>query len=144
VGTKLSTASTLSGRDWWTFAQAWVLLLIVQIGLRTLSFSRLRRFLGLEHAKPLESETDDSATADRIRRLVSMAARNHVVSMTCLPRALALEWLLRRRGISAELRIGVQRGDDGVVAHAWVECQGRAVGEPGDVEERYSPLLRVG
>lgn len=39
----------------------------------------------------------------------------------CLPRALAAQAMLRRRGIASRICLGVVRENDAVTAHAWVE-----------------------
>jgi len=65
----------------------------------------------------------------------------------CLPRAVALHWMLRRRGIASVLSIGALprhgrgRGtiDD---LHAWVTVNG--VVRHGDSEEGYAVLARLG
>jgi Transglutaminase-like superfamily len=49
----------------------------------------------------------------------------------CLTRALVLSRLLARRGIAARLVIGA-RAEPEFLAHAWVECGGVAVLDPGD------------
>jgi hypothetical protein len=51
----------------------------------------------------------------------------------CLITALVLIRILARRSIDGRLVIGV-RSADGVTAHAWVECAGRPVLDPGDHE----------
>lgn len=58
--------------------------------------------------------------------------------MVCLPQSLALQALLRRQGLSAELRIGVRRADGKLQAHAWVEHAGSPLGETAP----YLPLGR--
>ena len=40
----------------------------------------------------------------------------------CLPRALAVHAMLRRRGIASRLCLGVARDGQKLVAHAWVEA----------------------
>ena len=59
----------------------------------------------------------------------------------CLPRALAIFVLLRRRGVPATLRIGVKRYPFG--AHAWVECRGEVLDDSTDdwQHEPYVPIL---
>jgi len=44
----------------------------------------------------------------------------------CLPRAMALQWMLRRRGLAGELVLGVKPGQRGGLddLHAWVEMDG--------------------
>ncbi len=39
----------------------------------------------------------------------------------CLPRALAAQAMLRRRGVASRLCLGVARDDTGLSAHAWIE-----------------------
>jgi len=47
----------------------------------------------------------------------------------CLPRALAIHAMLRRRGIASRLCLGVAREGQALIAHAWVEI-GEAVSDP--------------
>ena len=59
---------------------------------------------------------------------------------TCLVQALAAAAMLRRRGLTCQLRIGVRtRGRAGgapIDAHAWVECEGRiAIGDLDHLSE---------
>jgi len=66
----------------------------------------------------------------------------------CLPRSVVLCILLRNRGKSAEIRLGVSRAADGeFLAHAWVELDGCPLNEPADLLDRYhsmpSPADRI-
>jgi len=57
---------------------------------------------------------------------------------TCLHRALAGYALLRGRGDPVQLVIGVARGGVELVAHAWLERDGAAIGEPEAPRVRYA------
>jgi transglutaminase superfamily protein len=59
--------------------------------------------------------------ARSITRLLSAAASHLFVRTNCLEQASALCYVLRRRGIPAELRIGARKDSAGLEAHAWVE-----------------------
>lgn len=59
----------------------------------------------------------------------------------CLPRALLLAGLLRRRGIAADLCLGTRIAGD-FDAHAWVEIDGDAVNEAAGLEAEYRCLWR--
>ena len=59
---------------------------------------------------------------------------------TCLPRSVALWWLLARRGIDTEIQFGVRRGDEDFTAHAWVEWHDQTVSDAIDPREVYTPL----
>ena len=51
----------------------------------------------------------------------------------------------RRRGMPAQLRIGVRKEAGNLVAHAWIECAGRTL-LTGDAVDRYQalPLIAAG
>lgn len=59
----------------------------------------------------------------------------------CLQRSLVLVWLLRRRGLQGAMRIGIARPAYGLVAHAWVEAGGVAIGDTGEAGGLLSTLL---
>ncbi len=59
--------------------------------------------------------------ARRLARVTDAVARRFPFRTRCLQRSLVLVSLLRQRGVSGRLRIGVRRRAEGVTAHAWVE-----------------------
>ncbi len=125
--------------DLWAFFRAWGVLLAADLGLRALPFARVERWLA---PRPAVKAPDETAVG-RLVWATEAAARHHLYPMLCLPKALCLRWLLGRHGIESELRIGVSRQDDGLAAHAWIERQGRPVGEAPGVGDRFSPLRPV-
>lgn len=137
---RLEKAADLTLRDWWTLAQAFLTLLVVHIGLRTISFETLRRW-----ALAVRS-TAAAPTREMVYRqawLVDVAANHHPVTMLCLARSLALARLLARRGVATDLKLGVRRGEGQFQAHAWVEWRGQPVNDPGEPHTRYSSLEPV-
>ena len=78
----------------------------------------------------------------RIGSLVNSAAHHVLPAGNCLTRSLYLQWLLRRRGVPTDLRIGVQLSDGQLPAHAWVEYVGHPLNDAPDVAERYAPFER--
>jgi hypothetical protein len=106
---------------------------------RRLSVPRVRRLLGRLAGRELVG-----VAPERVVWAVDAVSRHHPGHGTCLTRALVLEAVLRRGGTDAQLRLGVARGEDGCVAgHAWVEADGRVVGE-ADPLRRYVPLPDLG
>jgi hypothetical protein len=100
----------------------------------------LPRLLGVAH-RPVRGPAIGEAGIRDLVRWVDRAGR-YVPGGTCLARSLALVWLLRRRGIAAELRIGVNT-DDGFLAHAWVERDGAALSDPQRIAERYAAFTSL-
>ena len=78
------------------------------------------------------------ATAKRLGRLVNIASRHGPYNATCLRHSLALWWLLRRRGLPAELHIGVGKEEALVRAHAWVELGGLVVNDRPSIAGDYA------
>jgi hypothetical protein len=126
--------------DLGAFTQAWFLLLVADLGLRVLPFARLDSWL----APKVAARQADDAVAGRLVWATASAARHHLYPMRCLPRALCLRRLLGRHGIAAELKIGVVRRDGELAAHAWVEREGRPLGESPTVDERFATLNSAG
>lgn len=105
----------------------------------------LRRSVRL--ARRLVGRAPERGGADRARvmeiaRAVATAAAFYPGRAQCLEQSLALYLLLRRRGIPAELRIGVQPFP--FVAHAWVEHDGHAVNEQDDFVTRLATFPSLG
>lgn len=124
----------LGGHDRGLAIEAAVLLPVVWIGLRLLSFLGLRAVLD-RYANRFRTAAN-AATIDRAAWAVNAVADRSPVSMTCLVRALAADTMLRRHGFAPQLRIGVRRGvSKPLDSHAWVECDGRIViGQLEDVD----------
>ncbi|MDH3254415.1 MAG: lasso peptide biosynthesis B2 protein [Acidobacteriota bacterium] len=126
-----------------TLVQAWCLLPLVDVCLRAASFESAKKALGVVVGKE-PSVPDLDVEPERLSRLVEIASRQHLWPIRCLPRAMVLEGLLRRSGVDCALQIGARREARGVAAHAWVEIEGRPIGEAENVDERFPPLSRTG
>ena len=70
--------------------------------------------------------------------MVLAVARNSPIPSTCLERSLSLWWLLARQGIATQFRIGVRKDGEKFAAHAWVEREGVAIGEPDASHLHYA------
>jgi hypothetical protein len=75
-------------------------------------------------------------------RLVNIAARHVPWHPSCLARSLVLGWLLQRRGVGSQLRIGVRRVDGCLEAHAWVEYAGLPVNDREDISLDFAVFSR--
>ena len=131
---KLGTAATLAPREWIVFVEAWLTILSVQFELLFVHKRVVRSSL---------SETVKTSTNREITRRsleLFVMARNSAPFATCLPRSIALQRFLRRRGIHADLRIGGRRRENAVEAHAWVEIDGVPIAERSDIRDLFTPF----
>lgn len=123
------------------FARALLLLPWLKLGLALLGFNRLAAALKRLSARAAGERRPAAGELARYGRAVERAARHLPGGATCLERSLLLLWMLRRAGLSCELRVGVRRGEDGaLLAHAWLEHEGQPVGDHPEVAESYAPF----
>lgn len=137
---KMRSASRLSLAEWFLFIQAWIWLLVFDAGLRTRPFPVLQAYARRLSNHPAAPPGQTEGWILALKNAVDRACTNHLYPMTCLRRSLTLQKMLAQRGIAAELKIGVYKEAGVLNAHAWVEVQGRPVGEPEKVTDRYIPL----
>ena len=118
-------------------------LTVVRGLLLTLGYARARGLADRATASSLEHPTgvtqDDSFDlASRVAAQVVWAGVFFPGRANCLEQSLTLYLLLRRRGIDAQLQLGVQPYP--FVAHAWVEFCGRPINETEERIRHFHPL----
>jgi hypothetical protein len=123
------------------FLRAWFLLPLLTLLLRLAGFRAAQRALRGRLGSPgVAGAPVDLARA--ASRMVRAAARHSIFPSTCLERSLLLWWLLARRGVASQLRIGVRKTAEKFEAHAWVEHDGVAIGEPEGTHLHYAPFAK--
>lgn len=121
----------------WLFLQAAASLTVARLALRTTSFWRVLRWLGMHEVTSDPARTpSDLQRAQVIGWAVGAASRRLPWHSTCLMEAVAGAALLRRHSLPATLSLGVGRGagpqappalpgagsQDAMLAHAWLRC----------------------
>lgn len=133
--------------------EALIALLVAHLAVHSLRFGviarRLRRFAAPPHDALSAVQL---AKLKQVRWAVLVAARRSPIHIRCLAQALAAKAMLRRRGVSSSLFLGLRRrgipaseqalGRKGaIVAHAWLSAGGTSVvggsGETCSVIARY-------
>lgn len=113
----------------------------VRLGLAVLPFRSVLRLVR-RFARPSRSLPPSAGERDRLVWAVHAVGRRLFPSKPCLTEAMAGFLLLRRRGIPAELHLGVEKDGEkpGIRAHAWLESEGRVVVGGEDSPSRYRRL----
>ena len=113
--------------------EAMIALLVARTLVARVPLRRWRARLGRPVTPPPESAgrpLDANLAARRLARAVERGAARLPGDSLCLPRAMALHWLLARRGLGGVLHLGVRAGsrrgglDD---LHAWVTREGEVL-----------------
>jgi hypothetical protein len=138
LGRSWRTFHGLSWAERWVLAQTLALLPVAVSSLRLLGFRRTRILL-LPATSSRQSRTDLPAALS-LARIVHGAAIWSPLRANCLPTALILCRLLGRRGLEAELRLGVGKPEGEFAAHAWVEHAGVALDEPENTARTFAAL----
>lgn len=119
--------------------EAALLLLLARVAVRLLPAERLLAWAARPPAH-LRRFADPNLPA------FVAATVDHVANTwtggACMPRALAVQFMLRRRGIASRLCLGVARNGEVLAAHAWVETdEGPVIGE---TEQRFARVAELG
>jgi len=143
----MARAARLTPDDWLILVRAGVWLLAADLGMRLFGFGRIHGLLqrGLSNTASESGPAAAIPSAEKIARmsyLVDVAADHHLYRMTCLPRALVRQRLLGQAGVDAELKIGVCKRGNRLLAHAWVVHQDKPIGEARDPASLFSALER--
>jgi hypothetical protein len=114
------------------------------LGLRLAGFRRWKNVLS-SLAPPVNAtapvtEASYLHSAETIARMQAAAARHLFFSTNCLEQSLVLWWLLRRRGIESELRIGARKEAARFEAHAWVELDSVVLNDATGEHRHFVPF----
>jgi transglutaminase superfamily protein len=119
-------------------------LCLTWLGLRLAGF---RRWKSIAESFALPAEPIFAANCDAkvqegqdVARMTAAAARYLPFRTNCLEQSLVLWYLLQRRGIAADLRIGARKVADRFEAHAWVEKEGGVVGDQREEHLHFVPF----
>lgn len=134
--TRLQRIRALDAGQWRVVATSVVLLAPIQLMLKSRGLKSTAARLAARSDKPMRSP--DIAKAVSMADAVSLVAGRKVVGALCLGRSLLLWYLLRRRGMDAQLIVGAKSPvDESWMAHAWVELDSQPVNDSADVRDHY-------
>jgi Transglutaminase-like superfamily len=111
-------------------AEALILLLVARLLIRFVPLRLWRSSLGRRHSTEPATVGVAWPSVRSVTRAINRAADRSPIAMVCLPRAMATQWMLGRRGVTARFVVGVapSAGAGSIHAlHAWVEINGRVI-----------------
>ncbi len=137
---KLRTFAGLSTAERLMIFEAVLMLAVARLLILTLPFRVLAHWL----ARAPDKDACSDALPVRVRRAVTIAARNVPWNAVCLPQAMAAKAMLARRGRGSAVHLGARLDPEGrVIAHAWlVTGDTIVVGAAGS--RNVAPLARFG
>lgn len=118
-----------------------MMLLLARVAVRTVPTARLLAWAS-RPPRQVNRFAASQATA-MVTWAVDRVGTGRWMPASCLPRALAAQTMLRRRGVPSRLCLGVAKDEGALTAHAWIElARGSA---PVDSEvERFTRIAEFG
>ena len=142
---KLRRLAKISPREWVLLLQLILFSLVAAVALRLVGLPRLIRFIAQCAVKPWPRRfpvLHNQYETGPLTSLVELVTRVTHGQTRCLARSLLLFWLLKARGEPAELLIGVSKEASAIESHAWIETQGRVMGDSQEMTRRFATFLR--
>lgn len=135
--------AALSYPDRLTVGAAFAVHTVIAVALRTVGSARVAAAVERWSATGNRQDAADLAAAVRVCQIVDRVAAHRVPRGTCLTRSLTSQAILRRRGVPADLRLGVRptgsgTGPSQLAFHAWTEVAGTVVNDRSDVASLYA------
>ena len=113
---------SISFGDWLFFVKALFLTCFLRISLKTGSFKGTLKFLSkFESKNPVTPQTHH---IEQFRRMMSWTYYFSPM-LNCLAICTTYWWLLKRRGIDTDLKFGMAKINNKLIAHSWLEYKGK-------------------
>jgi hypothetical protein len=143
---KLDRVRRLSLREGAVLAQLVAFCAASSLALRIVSWQRVSQMMSSGSQVRLVRSFPFfhfSYAIEELSPLLQMASRVSPRNR-CLVRSLVLLWLLRARGESAEVVLGVRKRAGVFEAHAWTVSEGRLVGDRPEAIAEFQPMTSSG
>ena len=132
----------ISWGDRFLLLETAIWLAVARLAILVVPFRWLAPRLGATMAESPAAEPRMGKLGWRLGWAVRIASRYTPWETACLVRAIAGKMLLRRRGISSTLYLGLAKGADGeLAAHAWLRSGGRTL-TGGRVGRKYTVIAK--
>ena len=134
-------------KELWVLLEAWFIFVKWDLLISFTQYETWRNKIILSpNLDNATSSIDDATLAKQIKLIIKLseiAARFQIRKMNCLRRCLSQQQMLKKRGFSAQMHIGVRFEEEQLLAHAWLTLQGKVINDSEDVTDRYSELKLV-
>lgn len=132
----------LSYSDKFRFAGILVFVPILKVCLRVFGFNRIVALLKYSVSK---KPNDSLGKLTRYSHLLKLFYMVYPFEGDCLPVSLLFWWMTQRAGIETELHFGMRKQGANLIAHAWIEYDGRPLKGDRTVRQKYkafeNPIL---
>lgn len=105
------------------FVEAFFLTGLMRAKILKVPFNKLKKELGTYNTESVEDVVlDDYKIAKTVRDVVVTISKFTPWESLCLVQAMTVQRMLKKRGISTTIYLGVNKENKNMVAHAWIRC----------------------
>jgi hypothetical protein len=143
---KFRKLAEITPSQWFILAQLILFSFAATVALTVVGLSRAVGLMARCAVKPWFSSfpvLHGRQEIARLSELVELATRATHGERRCLPRSLLLFWLLNARGEPVRLLIGVSKAASTFKSHAWIETEGKVIGDSPEMTGRFVTLLQL-
>jgi len=130
VGKKIGS---ITFRNWVFFFCALSLACLIRICLFVIGFKDTVKFLSWFESEPKVKSRND---IHLYRKLISWTYHFSPL-LNCLSICTTYWWLMKQRGINTQMKFGMAKADDKLLAHSWLECQGKLLSYEPNPRKKY-------
>jgi Transglutaminase-like superfamily len=121
--------------------EATLALIAARLAVRLLPTARIIAWASRPPRRP--DRFAAAVIVEAVSRVVDQVGARPWMRASCLPRALAAQAMLRRRGVASRLCLGAARDGGALAAHAWIEL-GDEVIVGGAEQPRFTRVVSFG
>lgn len=113
----------LSIKEKLLFVEAFFLTGLMRAKILKVPFNKLKEELGTYNTESADDVVlDDYKIARIVRNVVVTISKFTPWESLCLVQAMTVQRMLKKRGVSTTIYLGVNKENKNMVAHAWIRC----------------------
>ena len=114
----------ISLKDKLLFMEAFILTGIMRFKILKVPFNKLKKSMGtVNKESSKEISIEDARVVMNIREKVTIISKHTPWESLCLVQAMTVQRMLKKRGLSTTLYLGVNKDkENNMRAHAWIRC----------------------
>ena len=125
--------------------EVWLKLFLAWLSFSCLPQSTATRIWFRENAVDIKQEmsppnSDKEAVVRDIVKMLQIAFSHDIANLTCLHRVLVLKNVLKKKGITASIIIGVRKDKSKLAAHAWLQIGNDVIDDQKSYTDQFKPL----
>lgn len=135
---KLYKFIKISNKEKIDFLRAVIYSGIARVYILFFPFNKLRKNMGnAKTESPSKVDKQIEIVAENIGKVVLRASNYTPWESKCLVQALTAQWILKKRGVSTTIYLGLKKDNqENMLAHAWLRC-GECYVTGGSIRKEY-------